>query len=200
MPTGYTADIAKGITFPTFALQCARAFSALIGMRDEPKDAPIPDEFSPSTYNRDHAEKAERRLKELAAMTPAECEEQSSAEYDSLLEYHRKGLAEAQELLVKYQTMEREVEGWHPPTPDHEGLKKFMLEQIATSVEHDCSFDYHREALAELKRQTPHDWRTAQAMEAHRNLKYASTAWAEEQQRATSRSAWVRNLRDSLKA
>jgi len=37
--------------FRTFAMSCARAFGALITMRDEPADAPIPDEFKPDPYH-----------------------------------------------------------------------------------------------------------------------------------------------------
>ena len=51
MPTGYTAAIADGVTFEQFALNCARAFGALIDMRDEPSDAPIPERFEPSNYH-----------------------------------------------------------------------------------------------------------------------------------------------------
>ena len=51
MPTGYTAKIADGQTFEEFILSCARAFGALVEMRDEPADAPIPEEFKPSAYH-----------------------------------------------------------------------------------------------------------------------------------------------------
>lgn len=49
MPTAYTANISKGITFKEYALLCARNFGATITMRDEPLDAEIP-EFQPSDY------------------------------------------------------------------------------------------------------------------------------------------------------
>lgn len=43
MPTGYTADLMeKGMEFKPFVLQCARAFGALITMRDDSLDAPSP--------------------------------------------------------------------------------------------------------------------------------------------------------------
>ena len=46
MPTGYTADIQDGkiTTLREYALSCARAFGALIMMRDDPHDAPIADD------------------------------------------------------------------------------------------------------------------------------------------------------------
>ena len=41
MPTGYTAEILNGEikTFPEFAKKCARAFGAMIHMRDDSLDA-----------------------------------------------------------------------------------------------------------------------------------------------------------------
>lgn len=40
MPTGYTDAIKDGISFNQFILSCARAFGALITMRDEPSSVP----------------------------------------------------------------------------------------------------------------------------------------------------------------
>ena len=64
MPTGYTADVMDGkvTDFKLFAMQCARAFGALVIMRDEPLNAEIPDEFSPSNYHFQELEQARERL------------------------------------------------------------------------------------------------------------------------------------------
>lgn len=51
MPTGYTWDIKDEITFEQFIMNCARAFGALVEMRDEPRDKKIPDELKPSDYH-----------------------------------------------------------------------------------------------------------------------------------------------------
>ena len=72
MPTGYTAAIKDGISFNEYALSCARAFGALIMMRDEPADAPIPDEFKPSDYHFKKIEEAKAELARLRAMSPDE--------------------------------------------------------------------------------------------------------------------------------
>jgi hypothetical protein len=53
MPTGYTAKLMEeGQSFPEFAMRCARNFGALIMMRDESLDVPIPEQFEPSDYYR----------------------------------------------------------------------------------------------------------------------------------------------------
>ena len=65
MPTGYTAAVKDGITFEQFAWSCARAFGALIDMRDSPTGAPIPQRFEPSQYNAVEAEKASAEIERL---------------------------------------------------------------------------------------------------------------------------------------
>lgn len=52
MPTGYTSPLYEGkeISFEQFALRCARNFGALVMMREEPLDTPIPEKFNPCEY------------------------------------------------------------------------------------------------------------------------------------------------------
>ncbi len=59
MPTGYTAAVQNGTVtrFADFAMNCARAFGALVELRDE-MDAPIPDTFKPSTHHSESLKKA----------------------------------------------------------------------------------------------------------------------------------------------
>jgi len=73
MPTGYTATLMeKNQTFPEFIMGCARAFGALIMMRDDPNDATIPDKFEPSDYHAKGIIKAREKLAKLKAMTDGE--------------------------------------------------------------------------------------------------------------------------------
>ena len=66
----YTYELVdKKLTFPQFAMRCARAFGALIEMRDDSMDAPIPDEFSPSDYHVKAKAKAEETLKRLRSIS-----------------------------------------------------------------------------------------------------------------------------------
>lgn len=80
MPTGYTHGVQDGTVteFRDFALICARAFGATILMRDDPMDAPIPDEFQSSTYHLD-------RLKELEIEQSAQLRE--SIDFDCSTRY-----------------------------------------------------------------------------------------------------------------
>jgi hypothetical protein len=63
--TGYTATLTeKDQTFEQFVWACARNFGALITMRDDPMDAPVPELFELRSY---YSERVEEARKELQA-------------------------------------------------------------------------------------------------------------------------------------
>jgi hypothetical protein len=68
--TGYVHHmVEKNQTFPQFAMSCARAFGALVEMRDEGMDAKIPDEIKPEPYHKKAAAEARKELVAFEAMT-----------------------------------------------------------------------------------------------------------------------------------
>lgn len=104
MPTGYTADIAKGISFERFALECARAFGATILMRDEPAGTEIP-VFQPNTFHADQIEAAKRDIAKFEAMTDAEAEPIALSEYLDAVETNEMRRKGYRELRTKYEAM-----------------------------------------------------------------------------------------------
>lgn len=194
MPTGYTADIAKGISFPEYAMGCARAFGALVTMRDDPADAPIPEAFEPESYYAKSLREAEARHAELIAMTPAQAEAAATADYEEKAAYRAKWLDEKRTLRMQYVAMLNQVRAWEPPTQDHVELKRFMIEQIATSIDHDCNESY----CTPPTKQTGQEWHQEQQKEATRRLERAAGEHAKEVARAVSRTSWVAKLRASL--
>jgi hypothetical protein len=198
MPTGYTAPIKDGITFKQFALQCARAFGACIMMRDEPSNAEIPDEFKPDNYAHNAMLEAQKRMDKVKKMTDAQCAKESKKEYSQAAKYHNDKIKEDAELEVKYETMLAEVEKWTPPTPDHQGMKKFMREQITDSIKFDCGSNYHHERLAELRQLSANEWRQKEVEKCLEEIQRNARSQREENDRSAQRTAWVKNLRDSL--
>src|SRR6185437_5714856 len=96
MPTGYTYPVTDGkITqFNDFAMSCARAFGALISMRDDPRDAPILDEIKPDTkYYDDRIAADTKRIDEIQAMTLADAD-------TAALEAHREAMASRSKYLA----------------------------------------------------------------------------------------------------
>ena len=134
MPTGYTSDIKKGISFKTFALDCARAFGACIDMRDESKDTPIPEAFKPFTHCEERAKDIKEEIELLEIMDIKTATIKAKEEYKKETERYRLYINDACELRTKYVAMLSKVDKWQPPTAEHDGLKDFMKEQIEQSM------------------------------------------------------------------
>ena len=197
MPTGYTGDIEKGITFPAFAMSCARAFGALITMRDEPSDAKIPDEFKPAPYYANAVKEAEAKLARLREMTVREAAEEQAKERAKLRVQAAREKKRQTKLLNRYNAMLAKVVQWEPPTEEHIGLKNFMAEQIRESIKFDC--DYFTTMLQHLDVE-PSQYCLQHIKKAEDSLAYAKKSAEEEVERCQSRSEWVRALRRSLRS
>lgn len=196
MPTGYTHNVVDGkITeFADFAMQCARAFGALITMRDDPMDAAIPEEIKPETsYYADSLAREMKRMGEIQAMTNAEVDAAAQAEHDGAMASRAKYLADKDAESGRLNAMLSKVRAWQPPTPDHVEMKKFMIEQLTISM----PGEYVPAIPILLDGAT---WRKEQidslAKAVVRSQKYVD----EEIARAKSRTEWVKNLRASLAA
>lgn len=196
MPTGYTSKLYEGEpqTFPEFALSCARAFGALITMRDDAMDAPIPDEFQPSSYHQERLAEAEARLVELERLDIRECAARSLAEYEQAQKARDDSAQKKAELKARYEAMLRDVQAWRPPTPEHIEMKKFMAQQLTESIDFDCSMDF----WPEVEHLSPEVWRERKIGKARDDIAYHGQHHREEVERAESRTAWVQALRASL--
>lgn len=197
MPTGYTADIKDGISFETYALNCARAFGACVTLRDEPGGGErIPDSFEPSDYHAKAAEAARAELAVLDAMTPEECARAASKDYDDTETSRVMRLKHNEDRRSAYEAMLAQVNAWTPPTPDHVEYHKFMREQIEQSIDADCNSSYDR---TPTKRVTGEQWAATRREELVRNIEYHGQEHAQEVRRAEQRTAWIQALKGSLK-
>lgn len=198
MPTGYTSAIKDGITFETFALQCARAFGALVMMRDDRLDAPIPDEFKPSDYYSNRIHEIANEITKVHGMTEAEAEVASNAECEARCERARDHIAEATILQRKYEEMLQRVREWSPPTEEHTGLKDFMIQQILDSIKFDCSTDYF-EDLRTAEPLPGIRWRKEKLATLHKEAGHMEEENRKEIARCKERTTWVKDLQASLK-
>ncbi len=194
MPTGYTANIEKGITFNEFVLGCARSFGALIDMRDEPNGTPIPDEFIPNDYHYKEAEIRKDKLCLFDTFTLEDAQRQIDIEHKKALEYNERYINNKNLLKWKYEDMLAKAKAWEAPTPEHEGLKKFMIEQITTSIEWDCG-DYRNPIKPPLD---PETWIKEERQHIIEQIEYHEKKYSEEIKRCKERSAWVKELKKSL--
>ncbi len=195
MPTGYTCEIEKGQTFRDFALGCARAFGALMSMRDDPLHKPIPDEFQPSTHNKERADEARAQLDELKTCTPEHADEMAAKQFADECDDVKRRFGKNAALRAKYNAMLAQVQAYQPPTPKHEEFKAFMIEQIQSSIKFDCSDSY----ITAPRRMTGREWLQEQTDSAVKDIAYHEKEYAAEVNRCAERTAWVMALKESLK-
>jgi hypothetical protein len=196
MPTGYTATLMeKGQTFQEFIMGCARAFGALIEMRDSPNDAPIPDKFEPSDYHVKRIIESREKLATLKAMTDAEKESFGQTEKAADIQRIEQWLEKDRAQNKRLEEMAAQVQAWNPPTNDHRGLKDFMLQQISISKN---GVDYIQTSLAEAIEKPATAYYVAAVSEAARSIKYHTEENAKEIERVNGRTEWVQQLRASI--
>lgn len=195
MPTGYTAAVQDGtITeLEPFALQLARGMGALVMMRDDPHDAPIPEKFEPSDYNAKRLEEAKAERDRLYAMTSTEVQDAADVDYAEWVADKSKREQEHGHQRARYLAMIAKVEAWQGAP---EGIKEFALEQLHRGLEFDCPepFEYWRTA-------PPKDggeWKREKLEKATQDILYHAKAHAEEEARTEGRNAWIAQLRKSL--
>ena len=195
MPTGYTAPITDGITFKEYALGCARAFGALVMMRDDPTGAPIPDAWAVDSYHYTELEKARTELEHFKNLEYEDVEKKYEEYYKASVESYNRTKLEKQALEVKYLRMLADVKEYVAPSDDHVEFKKFMTDQIVQSIEWDCDMKYHNLP----RRVDPLDWWSEQVLYLKRAVESRSENLDEEIERINKRNLWIKQLKESLK-
>lgn len=192
MPTGYTQLIQEGADFKTYALACARAFGALIEMRDDPMDAKIPEEFKPSPYHAEKLVEAERELSNFLNMPDNLKLEMEQKEFDDEMKVYNKSVFLRSEIRKKYEDVLRQCKEYVAPSENHEEFKKFMIEQIEKSIDWDCS-----EPQAPI-RLSFDAWVSKTEKSLKWSVDYHSKEYKAEIERVRQRNEWVSQLRKSL--
>lgn len=139
MPTGYTAYIEDGdiTTGKEFLKLCTRAFGVAIDQKDDPLSVPTKTKFEPSQYYIDAYNGACDELKKAKSMSFFEARDLLIKKHNEKIESSRKLANTLSNLRKKYLKVREEVDAWIPPSSEHNGLKKFALEQIDISIPSD---------------------------------------------------------------
>lgn len=198
MPTGYTAGIEDGsiTSAKDYIILCARNFGACLDMRDEPLNAPIPDQFEISSYYTRSLEEAQSALKIWNDIKPEEAHMRYEAEIESENGYAERRIDEQMEQYKAYRKILKGVRDWNPPTPEHEGLKKFAIDQINMCANSDIS--YWQDKID--KGHKPFDaWWDDKIKSTEEEIKRYKKEVDEEKKRNESRNNWIKQLRESLK-
>ena len=196
MPTGYTAKLVEnGQSFPEFVMGCARAFGALIEMRDESADAPIPHEFKPSTYHADRLTEIRTELLRLQDMGNDERIAFGRAAKEEDIARNREYIRKTEEENARLAEMESQVKAWEPPTSEHQELKKFMLQQLFISK---SITEYSQKGLATVLAKSPGTYYSDAVLSAENSISYHTEHLEDDVVRAKDRTNWVKQLRESL--
>lgn len=195
MPTGYTAAIANGIDFRTYAMDCARAFGACISLRDDTGGGDkIPELFEPGDYHAKALAAARASLADVVAMSAEDCLARAESTYQEHVASRQRAVDERDELRRKYKAMLAEVEAWKPPSPGHTEFHRFMRDQIVQSIEFDCSTTY----LEVKPKLSGDEWRAEELNRLQRDIEHHAREHAKEIERTNSRNWWITELRASL--
>lgn len=203
MPTGYTAGIIDGTIkdFKSFGLLCARNFGATMHMRDEDFEA----EYKPTEPSDYHPKKIADAEALLANCKSASDEDLIADETKSLtesLEYYNKSRIEAIVNDMKLRSMLIDAQTFVPPTRDHEGIKKFMIQQLESTIDFDCRTDYMDKKFLEIELKLSNlnatTIRSERIAQAHKDLAYHTENYNKEVVRCATANQWVIDLENSL--
>ena len=195
MPTGYTAEVQKGISFDKYALNCARAFGALVTMRDEPSNKEIPEKLEPSDYHLKAKEKAENKLASLNGLTSEDVSKKALDKFKADELYRADKLKEEAVIEARYNEMLTKAKSWVSPSKDHDKLKEFMVSQLEESIKFDCGSSYYEKPTVKT---TGDRWRSEQIEQANKDIAYHVKNYREEVERTDNRNEWINLLRNSI--
>ncbi len=197
MPTGYTSQVADGeLTFGQFVWRCARAFGALIEMRDSSLDAVPPERFESSGYEQKSLDESKARLAKLLEMTPVEVEKAQLARAKENRK-HQEDIREShRQKRTNYEAMLAQAEAWETPSDEHSGLKDFMVSQLRESIEFDC-YEIKDDYLGKVPG-TGKEWLDAEIASAQLRVSRDEEDLRKSLERTDSRNLWLKDLRDSV--
>lgn len=195
MATGYTHPVKDGkvTTLSEFAWMCSRAFGALIHLRDDAPDTKDPgDPPEDHAYAEKTATEAAAELATLEARDDAAWDAAFRAENEAIAKANTERVAEAETTRQRYESLLTQVLAWKPPTPDHEKFREFMVDQLQSSIKHDC------EPYMQPLWQNASDYKTKRLVWARDWAARSQAELTKAKVRSSDRIRWVQELRRSL--
>ncbi len=196
MSNYYTADLAHGkeVTIEEFILKCAGAFNAFISLREMPAGVLVPDKLRPSDHHLKSIESAKKRFAEAEKLSNAQAEREAKRIFDEAVCLEKRCNEKYQKEGKAYTAMLKQVARWVPPTKDHEGLKCFMIEQLAEGIEWNCLHSFTMP-----KRLSGIQYRAKLIKDLRREIAYHTKEYAKEIQGIQNKNEWIQALLHSLK-
>lgn len=194
MPTGFTSILEDkpDLPFADFALRCARGMGVCIMQRDEPLDEPPLEKVEPHPCYRESLDLAYEQVRKLETMAPAAATRRAKEEHRERVESNRQFRETHENERRIFGRMLAEVEAWKPPTPEHEGLKRFMREQLTMSMPSGNPYQVDETLLS------GEEWLAKAQKRAAEDLARESKQYREAVKQAEDATAWLVALRASL--
>ncbi len=198
MPSGYTANIYEGTpeTPQEFIWGCARAFGAMVSLRDEPFSTEVPAEFQTSDYHTKNLIRAQEDLAKYRAMSIEEADQEAEEEYQKAVIRNNEYFVKKMVIRERYQTMIDQVSKWQPPTEIHVGLKDFCMKQLKEGMDFDAPLS--SSFYSNAQRYTGQEWLKIQIDSTLRDIVYHTEEYKKELERINERNLWVKQLANSL--
>ncbi len=194
MATGYTAEFEKrDLSFSEFVWRCARAMGAFFHMREnglgDKLTLPVLD-----TYHRDALRQAEKDLEAFKKLTKSQLKKMMETEQQDAKKYADARLEKTHLLKDRYSRMLAQVKAWTPPSVEHHGLKDFMIEQLESSIKHDC---YEDSFCREMK-ETFQQWQQSKMDAEIYSVEYHAREWEKDQETHKKLVAWIKALQTDV--
>jgi hypothetical protein len=195
MPTGYTAAVVEGkADFRQFALNCMRAFGAMIEFRDDPISE-VTTEIPKPTY---HDEQLIGAIAEFNLFTGLSEEEKlawATQHINSQQGRASRYAAKEKEENARLKAVAEQVSAWNPPTDDHREYKNFMLQQIKISMNDET---YSEKSIATADALQAEDVIKQHIAALADSVSYHTKGAKEDAKRWAERTAWIKAIVDSL--
>lgn len=203
MPTGYTAYIEDGeiTTGKEFLKLCTRAFGVAIDQKEEPLSNPTHTKFEPDSYYERRYDEAVDKLKVAKDMTFDEALSQMREYYSKRVSDCKQYAEKETEMNKKYQKVRDEVERWIPPTENHNGIKKFALEQIDMCMTKQKYIDEYIELSKEVfddSKESVEKYRTEYINDCQKKVDRAYESYQAELKRVADKNEFIQKFLDSL--
>lgn len=200
MPSYYTADIydGKDISFQEFALKCARAFGALVHMRDEPLNTPL----SRPTISDYHTNEIKNIENEFALFLQSSTEQRKKMfeiEMEKEEAYYIKEIEKVKQTKNKYLTLIDDVKAYKPQSKELKEFKNFMFDQLIDGMKYDCSNeDWYNKSIQSIKEETFETWEEERMNLYNSKLGYQKEALKKEKESIELANKWIDELYKSL--
>lgn len=196
LATGYVNNlIEKNLNFSEFIWSCARAFGPFLNYKDSDPNCKIKFDELTSLYHEKKLIESNANLKKFEKMGQQEVISYGENKKKEQMKYYQ----ECTEIEVKEikicQEMQNQVEKWQP-SQDHINLKKFMLEQLTTSLKDPNNFA--KEQLQSVSKKSPMDFYNDTIKSLKNDVEYHSRESVKEKERNQKTISWLETLYQSV--